>query len=369
MFCLDLFFISIEYVNLLLLILTCTKGERYIMNPILLKDLSEAYVGKEIRFKSFVSYTEKGDSGNPYLNVVFNDKTGKAMINLFSNTKNAKISKSILQSNKDSLLDVRAVVKQVDVSKDVKVCFLEEITYISELVNYQGETYDMEAVRKYLNAQYKALNPTYKDIVKEILKNNPNFWSAPFEPNGYFSFNGGLSCYTAKVLKLIEKESDCIFMGNKDLLKVLAFSHEIGRTKTFCGPKENVGTSQSKDMLRELLGASNIINEKQSGKTISGYLTEASIYTLCLVYTALEATKTPEDIKAVIIHCISSKLNEPNKPKVYEARILERLSTAILEENEYRNQLSLHQDDKCEKGILIKDRNGNELYLPIKQEN
>lgn len=342
------------------------------MEFVLLKDLNESFAGKEIRIKGTLATKLIDEETNPHLNVSVNDGTGKVMINLFNETKNSKMLKAINQMNPGAQVELRGVVKQVDASKNMRITFLKELTYISELVDYQGETFDMEKVRKYLNTQYKSLTPEYKDFLKVLLNKNPNFWSTPYSPEHYFSFNGGLACYTAKMLRLLEEKSKVLFVGDVNLLKALIFSHRIGKTKTVYGAKpNNVSDKKRADLalLQMAFGKNYEIDETKSGLTLEGHLTNDTAYSLGIVYAALEATNIPEDTKALIMHGVaSSKMNAEwgavEEPKLFEVRILNRLEREILEENEYKRILSENQGVGTSKGSMIKDGKGNDLYVP-----
>lgn len=327
---------------------------------LLLKDVTNEMIGKEVKVSGTLATNILEKEGTSYLNVCINDGTGKAMINLFNEKENEKLLKQLNQMNPNSKVEAIVNVKQVDVSKDNKVCFLNKIISISEIISSKGETFNMGSVRKYLNGQYKSLSPEYKSFLKSVLTNNPTFWSVPYSTNGYYSFNGGLACYTAKLLKLAEVEGKTLFLGNSELLKTLIFVHSIGKTKTI--QRSTLDSSLTKkEPLKHLFGEQGAINSELSGLTLDGHLTSHLPYTIGIVYEALNCSKVDSCTKAILMHGVSS-VNENSK--LYEVRVLARLSRAILEENDYKQILTDSQDKNFKDGRLVKDSKGQCFYIP-----
>ena len=291
-----------------------------------------------------IKLTQKGDA--EYYAVTVKDTTGTVRGNIFRDSKNAKLLKNLDYIEDGDLVQISGIIKEAKTGSN-KVNLFQTITNISKVINYQDERYVIADVMKTLGSEAKKLDPEHKAFVVRLLKDNMDFWKVPFSERNYYSFIGGLACYTSKMLSLINSLSGSMNLGNISLLKTIVFSHRIGKTKTI-----------------------DYSDPKNIHLTFEGEMSDDVVYTIAEVSRAIEKVQIEPETAAMILHGVASTKDKEQygaytMPKLYEAKILFLLEAIVLKERQYLNGI-LKAEGEGLNGDFIRGAN-NEMFLIPKE--
>lgn len=267
--------------------------------------------GKEVESVFLVSRSEQRQSqkGEPYIALIFSDKTGRVNALLFQHVQELS---NILR--KGNVVRVRAFVelRNNQLQLKVKEAKLAEEYDIEDLI--PSTPHDTEKLFADLKRYLSTLkNPHLKSLVEEIFADTEfvnRFKEAPAAIKYHHNYVGGLLEHTVSILRLADVVSTVYSNVDRDLLIVGALLHDIGKVWEYKFAPSIETTDEGRLIGHIVIGYEYVLNK---------------IDTLCKKRGGF-----PEELKLRLLHVILSHHGElakgsPVEPRTVEAQILHYL--------------------------------------------